>query len=315
MRVRRHRLAPALARGCRSAALAGLAVAGVLLGGCGAAADSASAPAAPSSVTPARLVAQSLQAFDRQHAVHLALSTSVAARVADPQVQAYLRTPVRLRLSGDFSDTAANLAGSVRLRGKPYAFAVTSDEQRSFVELMGVWYGPTDALLDQQTTSDAAELREALEAVRRYGDQVVTGRVTAGPEVDGVATWRFAGTPNATGIVRAAQRQGQPLDADEQSALRALAPLVKLTLVVGREDHLPRRLGVAVDLSPAQLAVLNRIGDEGGSADELRALHVHLDLALSKWGETVSSRAPRSPQPIDALGGALLGLLMAAGQR
>ena len=62
--------------------------------------------------------------------------------------------------------------------------------------------------------------------------------MTEGDEVDGQKTWQFDGTLNPDGIVKVAQAEGQPMTADDQTALRAIAPLVKLKFATGQDSYL-----------------------------------------------------------------------------
>ena len=49
------------------------------------------------------------------------------------------------------------------------------------------WYGPSDGITNasKQSPTDAAELKDALQKLRQYGNEVLKGSVQEGDEVDG----------------------------------------------------------------------------------------------------------------------------------
>ena len=97
------------------------------------------------------------------------------------------------------------------------------------------------------------------------------------------------------------------MSADDQTALRALAPLVKLRFATGQEDGLFRLVGIDFKLTEAQIKTLDALSD--GDPFPLKALAVNLTLKISDYGTPVTIEAPADPQPTDALGGALLGAM------
>jgi hypothetical protein len=174
---------------------------------------------------------------------------------------------------------------------------------------MNTWYGPDKGITDTTSSAatDPAELKQTLLKLRQYGNDVVTGKVTEGDEADGQKTWQFDGTLNPDGIVKVAQAEGQPMSADDQTALRAIAPLVKIKFATGQKDGLIRMVGVDFKLSEAQIKVLN--GAAGSSQVPLKSLAVNMTVKISDYGTPVTIQAPANPQPTKALGGALLGAM------
>jgi hypothetical protein len=133
---------------------------------------------------------------------------------------------------------------------------------------------------------------------------VLKGSVQEGDEVDGQKTWEFNGTLNPDGVVKVAQAEGEPLSTDDQTALRALAPLLKLKFSTGQEDGLFRELSADFKLNEAQLKMLDK---QGSTQGKLKALAVNMTIKLKDYGTAVTIEEPKDLQPIKALGGALVG--------
>jgi hypothetical protein len=72
-------------------------------------------------------------------------------------------------------------------------------------------------------------------------------------------------------------------------------------------------VSLAFDVTKAQIDQLRALADEEDRFP-LEALNAKISLDLSKWGDPVKVKAPSDVQPMEALGGALLGALMQAGQ-
>ena len=199
------------------------------------------------------------------------------------------------------------------MSGQDFQLGVRADEQQSFIQFMNTWYGPDKGITGatEGASTDPAELKQTLLKLRKYANDVLKGEVTEGDEVDGQKTWQFEGTLNPDGIVKVAQAEGKPMSADDQTALRALAPLVKLRFATGQEDGLIRLVGIDFKLTEAQIKTLDALSD--GKPFPLKALAVNLTLKISDYGTPVTIEAPADPQPKEALGGALLGALFSMG--
>ncbi len=257
------------------------------------------------------LMTEALRAADRQRSAFIAFAADVRGNSPDPEVRQFLGEPISVRLSGGVSERAISVAGAVGALGRREQLAVSADAARTFIGYGGTRYGPTTGLGAAGGDDDRGELRRVLEVVRRHGNRFISGRVTAGPDVDG-PTWQVSGPLDASGIVRALQAEGERISAEDQKVLRVLAPLVRVTVAAGREDRLPRRIAVRLTLTREQAARIRTFLEEG---DELPVdeLDVSLRLDMTRWGQPVEPAAVRDPQPLEALSGALGGALLGAG--
>ena len=269
----------------------------------GGAGSSASAP------TPAEMLTKAITETTSQKSAAFHLTASVTGASDDPQVKPFLEQPIKLDVSGKGSPTAIDVAGKANVRGTDYQMAVRADEQQSFIQFMNTWYGPADGIKDttKSTATDPAELKQMLLKLRQYGNDVLKGEVTEGDEVNGQKTWVFNGALNPDGIVKVAAAEGEPMDADDQAGLRAIAPLVTLEFATGQEDGLFRELGIDFKLTEPQIKLLN--SSAGRDQLPLKTLALNLNVKLSDYGTSVTIQEPANPQPTKALGGALLGAL------
>jgi len=282
--------------------------------GCGS--DDAGPEGAAASPAPAAgaMFADALSALEGQRSAVVSLGVDFRGRASDPQLAPFLGNPISAKLSGGFSRQAISITGAVQALGRNERIEARADRTRSFVQFGGTWYGPGDGLDTAQSSSpaDSAELRRAVALLREHGDDVIAGEVTAGPDIDG-PTWQVSGPLDANGILAAARAEGEPLDADDQQAVRVLAPLVRATFAAGREDKLPRRMGVRLDLSRDQVARLRALAGEQAEDFPLEEMRAGITVDMSRWGAPVRIEAPADPQPFEALQGALGGALLGAG--
>jgi hypothetical protein len=272
-------------------------------GGGGGGGSSANAP------TPAEMLTKAITATTNQKSAAFQVSATVSGTSDDPQVQPFLKKPIKVDISGKGGGSAVDITGKASVGGQDYQMAVRADDQKSFIQFMNTWYGPDKGIKDttSSTATDPAELKKALLKLRQYGNDVVKGKVTEGDDVDGQKTWQFDGTLNPDGIVKVAQAEGQPMSADDQTGLRAIAPLVKLKFATGQKDGMIRMVGVDFKLTEAQIKLLNT--SSGSSKLPLKALAVSMTVKISDYGTPVTIQAPANPQPTKALGGALLGAM------
>jgi hypothetical protein len=293
-----------------------LAVGLLLTGTLALAACGAEDPAGSTSAdapTPAELLTKAVTESTGQTSAAFSLTASVTGASDDPQVQPFLAKPLKVDISGKASGKAVDISGKANVSGQDFQLGVRADETQSFIQFMNTWYGPDDGIKSatEGSSTDPAELKQTLLMMRKYANDVLKGEVTEGDEVDGQKTWQFEGTLNPDGIVKVAQAEGEPMSADDQNALRALAPLLKLRFATGQEDGLIRLVGLDFKLTAAQIKVLDALSD--GDPFPLKELAVNLELKLSDYGTPVTIEAPANPQPTDALGGALLGAMLALG--
>jgi hypothetical protein len=263
--------------------------------------------------TPAELLTKAITESSDQTSAAFSLTASVTGDTDDPQVKPFLSEPLKADISGKASSKAVDITGKATVKGQDFQLGVRADQQQSFIQFMNTWYGPDEGISSatDSTQTDPAELKQTLLKLREHANDVLKGEVTEGDEVDGQKTWQFEGTLNPDGIVKVAAAEGEPLDADAQNGLRAIAPLVKLRFATGQEDGLFRLVGIDFKLTQSQIQMLDALSD--GEPFPLKSLAVNLTLKISDYGTPVSIEAPADPQPTDALGGALVGALFSMG--
>jgi hypothetical protein len=285
-----------------------LAASALAAGGCGADDDRPSAAPAGPAPTAAELLTGAVRASEGTRSAAFKVDLSVKGRASDPQVQQFLGRPLGVTLTGAAAKGALTLKGHARWMGRKDRFAVRADAARSFIQYAGTWYGPDEGLETADRRSGKRDTAEALRVLRSHGNRLVRGTVKAGPDIDG-PTWQLSGTLNPDGIVAAARAAGEPMAAQEQTGLRAVAPLVRVTVAAGRADKRLRRVAVRLDLNEAQVKRLQALSRDGDQLP-LQALSVRMSVDITKWNQPVRVVAPRDPQPMEALGGALFGALL-----
>lgn len=256
--------------------------------------------------TPAEMLTKAITETTNQKSAAFQVIANVSGASDDPEVKPFLEKPIKVDISGKGSPTAVDVSGKANVGGQDYQLAVRANEAKTFIQFMNTWYGPEEGIKSttQSAGTDPAELKEGLLKLRQYGNDVLKGEVTEGDEVDGQKTWKFEGGLNPDGIVKVAQAEGQPMSADDQTGLRAIAPLIKLTFSTGQEDGLFREVGMKFALNEQQIKLLNSSGD---SDIPIKALAVDFTVKLSDYGTEVKIEEPANVQPTKALGGALLG--------
>jgi hypothetical protein len=204
---------------------------------------------------------------------------------------------------GDASATAMDASASVGFGGLSLTGRVMVDEHNLFIQFMNQWYGERqgirDALGKAKDGKNAQVWNEIAtpEGLRHHFDQLFSGGVAEGPVVDGVATWRFQGHLNAEGLADFAKRLDSELTDAERVQLDKVASASKLVLVVGQEDHLPRRVEFGIHLTAADLKAMQ----DSDSSTLQGAENFESTLELSDFGKPVEVTAPPSFKPLDAL--------------
>jgi hypothetical protein len=262
----------------------------LLAAGCGQRFDRAPANAP----APGDLAADALAALQEAESAHF-----VAEITADATDEPF--SPFSLRVEGDASATAFDAEGSVTFGGVSLQGRVMAGEHALFVEFMGQWYGDesegiADAFAEAKAEHDGEVWNElaTAEGLRRNFGELFEGEVSEGPDVDGVATWQFEGRLNAEGIVEFARRyEAYPTDRDLEE-LGVVAEASRFVLVVGQDDHLPRRLELSV--TPSKEALEELGGDQLGGAESFA-----FTLELSDFGKPVEIEAPANFKPFDQL--------------
>jgi hypothetical protein len=267
----------------------------LLAAGCGQRFDRApgNAPA------PGDLAADALAALHDAGSAHFV--AEVTADAPDEPM-----SPFSVRVEGDASAAAVDAEGSVTFGGVSLQGRVMADEHSFFVELMGQWYGDdhegiADALAEAQAEHNRAVWEDLATAdgLRRNFGRLFEGEVSAGPVVDGAATWQFEGRLDADGVVELARRYGAAPSDQEVEEFRLVAEASRFLLVVGQDDHLPRRVELSVDLSDEDL---ERLGGELSTTQSFEA-----KLELSDFGKPVEIDPPADFRPFDELFADLFG--------
>jgi hypothetical protein len=271
-----------------------LAAATLLLVGCGERSEpSAEAPA------PADLAADALTALGEQGSAHFV----VDATFRDPRVED--TAPLVLHAEGDASRQGLAAEGSVDYGLGPVEgkLLIGEDEVLVYARAFDEWYGTRGwgfgfaAAVRNLPHDEPVWLLGALpteEGMRAYFDHVVDARVVPGPELDGVSTWQLQGGLDAEGLTQLVRGSQEDLH-----ALEVVAPASQVTIVVGRDDHLPRSVGLRIDLSPeagAEIDDWDAFELPGGGILDTR---IHLEL--SRFGEPVAYDPPVDFRPLDEL--------------
>jgi hypothetical protein len=261
----------------------------VVLGaaGCGQRFDGGAADAP----APGDLAADALTALEAKGSAHF-----VADMKTGGLMGASDSFPFSLHLEGDASSNALDVQGTVGLGGASFTGRVLADEHNLFIQFMDKWYGEDQGLAD--ALGDAKKEHNGAtpwndwatpDGLRQNFGELFSGDVSAGPAVDGVETWRFEGHLNADGLTRLGQRYGEPTPPDVANKLSEASRFV---LVVGRDDHLPRRVEFSVKLTAADLKELS---------NQTGADNFQVSLALSDFGKPVEIHPPAGFKPLDAL--------------
>jgi hypothetical protein len=263
----------------------------LLAAGCGSAED----PGSEQAPTPSDLAADASAALAEAGSAHYVADLRVDFGESDGAT-----APLILHAEGDASATTVTAEGKLDFGVGPMEGKLVIGPRDLFLEFEGKWYGQSGpglalalaALAGQQEVS--ADLSSP-EGIRESFDDFFTGEVVAGPAIDGVATWQFEGRANPDGLAQL--ENAQDLLEGDRARLETLARAIHLTLVVGQEDQLPRRVQVKFELSEDQRAELGDFysGDfQGWSKHDIDA-----KLVLSRFGEQVSYDPPKSYGSLD----------------
>jgi hypothetical protein len=253
------------------------------LTGCGSA-----APGSGEAPAPADLAADAFAAIAEAGSAHYVVDLRVDFGESDGAT-----APLVLHAEGDASATAVTAEGNLDFGFGPMEGNLLIGPHDLFLEFDGKWYGESGpglalafaALAGQQEVS--ADLSSP-EGIRKSFDDFFAGEVVAGPKIDGAATWQFEGQANPDGLAQL--ENAQDLLEVDRARLETLARAIHLTLVVGQEDHLPRRVELKFKLSEEERAKLGDFysGDfQGWSKHDIDA-----KLVLSRFGEPVSYDPP-----------------------
>ena len=269
----------------------------VVLGaaGCGQRFDRDAAANAPA---PADLAADALSALEDAGSAHFVAdvrSKSPGGALGGPALA--------LHFEGDASRNALDAEGSISFGFGTLSGRILVGDHDLFIQFMDEWYGEhrgiVDAVAEAREEQDGKLWNELAtpDGLRRNFGLLFAGEVSEGAPIDGVATWRFEGRINPEGIITLAERFGEPTPPDEAEMIRKAAPGSKFVLVVGQEDHLPRRLELSVHASSEDLGKTQA----SGYADIVSGEDFTSTLVLSDFGKRVEIDPPADFKPLDEL--------------
>jgi hypothetical protein len=268
-------------------AIAFLAALVVVLGaaGCGARFErgAGEAPA------PGDLAADALAALEAEGSAHFVADVKTTLDGYSEEA------PFSVHAEGDASGDALDVEGSVGVGGFSVSGHVLAADHNLFIQFMNTWYGEhqgiADALAEAQKKRNGSSPWQdwaTSDELRKNFGELFIGTVSAGPVVDGVETWQFEGHLNAEGLARLGRRYGE---ATLPELNEKMSKASRFLLVVGRDDHLPRRAEFTVKLSPEDLKALSNDG----------AANFQATLELSDFGKPVEVKAPDDFKPLEAL--------------
>ena len=208
-----------------------------------------------------------------------------------------------LHFEGDASKDALDAEGSISFGFGTLSGRVLVGDHELFIQFMNQWYrdhhGLADVVEEARKEQDGKVWNELAtpEGLRRNFALLFDGDVKEGPAIDGVATWQFEGRLDADGIVSLSERFGEPTTAEETELIRKVAEASKFVLVVGQDDHLPRRVELAVHVEPEDLGQM----ENSGYANIEGAENLTSTLVLSDFGKRVEIDPPAEFRPLDEL--------------
>ncbi|HEY7003441.1 MAG TPA: hypothetical protein VH281_04115 [Gaiellaceae bacterium] len=249
--------------------------------------------------TEAELASQALTALEESGSAHVVVDAT-GGSISGTTV------PLSVHFEGDVSRSAVDGDGEVRFPGGTLGARVLVGGHDVYIRFMGVWYRAASGLDDavaKATESGGglpADLATPEGLGKRFGE-LFEGDVTQGPEVDGVATWKFDGHLSGKTLVRYSEQYGgKELSDTDRALLRKAAETSHFVLVVGRDDHLPRTIELSLD-PPKDLQFDSEQVESGGPFS--------VKVELSNFGEDVSFTAPKDAKPLDALAEQLFGAM------
>jgi hypothetical protein len=263
--------------------------------GCGARFDSSGGPPP----TEEQLASDAYAALKDAGSAHVVLAAN-GGSISGTDAQ------LNIHFEGDVSASAISGLGTVAFPAGALGVGLAVDEHHLYVRFMGEWYYADSGLSDLFSKANEkggavlAQLSTPAGFGRFFAD-IVDGEVTQGPDVDGVSTWQFAGRLSADALAKYVQLGGNELTAGDRAQLQKVADTSHVLVVVGQEDHLPRK----VELTLEPPAGLKFDSPQLQSSDGPFSLKVE----LSDFGKDVSFTAPKDAKPLDALAEQLFGLM------
>jgi hypothetical protein len=281
-----------------ASAFAFLVMLAVVLGsaGCGQRFDNA-AGAPP---TEAELASQALAALEEAGSAHVVVDAN-GGSVSGTNV------PLGLHFEGDVSASAIAGDGEVRFGDATLGARLLVGEHNVYIRFMGAWYQADSGLEDARAKANekGAELLAELqtpEGLGKHFADLFEGDVKQGSDLDGVSTWEFDGHLSAETLARYIELYGDTrLTDNDRAMLDKVAETSHVVLVVGKEDHLPRKIELSLD-PPKDL---HFDSEDLASSDGPFSVKIE----LSDFGEDVSFSAPKDARPLDELFQQIFGVM------
>lgn len=259
------------------------------------------------------LLTRSAAALKQKDTLHLDLEAHTTTKTDGTLTAAQVRKlvqPVDISAHGDLSPKTIVLAAKLTAGGQALAGELRLSGTELYVNLFGSWYGTKDA--SAKGNGGLSLNLKPKELTSSLGDLLGSGmqaKVTAGPEVDGVETWKVTGSFEGPALAKALKSTGATTNAKDVSRL---AEKADVTILIGRDDDLPRRLEIVTTLSGPDLATassttqglvpLPKSGTKG-----LKSVTVSIVVQLSKFGQKVAFERPAKFKPLEKMIDALLG--------
>ena len=266
--------------------------------GCGQRFDNVGSGRPPSQ---SELASQALTALEEAGSAHVVLDAQ-GGSISGTNVQ------LGVHFEGDISGSAIVGDGEVRFPGGTLGARMLVGEHNAYVRFMGVWYeaesGLADVLTKAQSSAGADLLADLMtpDGLGKRFDELFEGDVTRGPDVDGAATWQFEGRLRPETLARYIELYGNTkLTDNDRAQLEKVAETSHLVLVVGQDDHLPRKIELSLDPPKGLHFDSQDIGSSGGAFSA--------KVELSDFGKDVSFTAPKGAKPLDELFQQLFGVM------
>ena len=283
-----------------ASAFAFLFVFAVVLGsaGCGQRFDNPGAGAPP---TQSELASQALAALEEAGSAHVVLDAE-GGSVSGTDAQ------LGVHFEGDASLSTIAGDGEVRFPGGTLGARLLVNQHTAYVRFMGVWYEAGSGLDDvlAKAKAQSSELLAQLSTpagLAKFFTQFVEGDVAQGPDLDGVSTWEFDGRLRGDTLADFATAYGGfEVSTHDRAVFEKIAATSRVVVVVGQEDHLPRKIELTLD-QPNDVHFDSQELESGGGGKS------SLTLRLSGFGEDVSFTAPKGAKPLDQLFDQLFGTL------
>jgi hypothetical protein len=268
-----------------------------------------------------QLLARSATALQKATSFHLDLEAHTTAKSDGSLTAAKLNKlvqPVDITAHGDLSPGAIAIAGKMGAGPQTLAAELRASGNELYINFLGTWYGTKDAKSSSSKgngltlNTNPKQLSAALAQLLGNG---LDATAKEGPELDGVSTWSVTGTFEGAQLAKALKQAGLAVATKD---VNSLAGITAVTVLIGRDDSLPRRLSLTstlagADLSKAKSTTGGLVPLPSSGTKGLKSVTVSLVVDLAKFGQKPAFERPASFKPIEAMFDALLGGLGGSG--